>query len=137
VKISDIVQRIRDECPSFQTVDSALISDASYEYPAAFVALVKTSAIEDQIRLIGYAAQIVRKTFGVYIVAPKRQDAFGDAIADEFETLAAELRAALFGWSPAGSTALSPLYLGGGEMVERQQMIQWREDFTADFDERP
>lgn len=133
MNVSDILARIRGECmPPFAHVDHALTSGAEYDYPAAFVAPVKRVA--EFPRLLGAHAQMTRATFGVFVVLPKRQDTVAASAADDLDDLCASLRAALVDWRPTG--AENPLFYVGGELVEREGIACWREDFATDFDLR-
>lgn len=132
MKTSDIVDRIAAECPGFAHVAHALTSGAEYDYPAAFVAPVKRVA--EFPRMMGHPAQMVRQTWGVYVVLPKRQDTTVSSASDDLDSLCEELRAALIDWRIPGSD--QPIFYVGGELAEREGIACWREDFAADTDLR-
>lgn len=135
MKISDVVARLRAECPSFATIDHALTAPGDYDYPAAFVAPVKRVAESDRM-LGGPHAQMVRQVFGVYVVLPKRTDSgSGGSAADDLDDLCAELRLALVSWTP-DPIEDHPIDYAGGELTEREGLACWREDFTSVFDLR-
>lgn len=132
MKVSEIVARVDAECPGFNHVDHALTGNDGFEYPAAFVAPIRTAA--DYPRVVGMS-QMTRQTWGVYIVMPKRSDNGASSAADDLDTLRAQLRAALIRWRPAGSPITThPLHYAGGELTERDGLVCWREDFAADID---
>lgn len=133
---TDFIDRIRSECPTFAHVDHVLMSAVNYSYPAALIAPVENRGEPPRINIPGAYAQDVESMIGVYIVMERRQDGAADfGGADLFDTLCAELRAALINWQP--SWALSPVTYTGGRMAPYDAgIVTWREDFAVQFEVR-
>ena len=132
MKVSEIVARVAAECPGFAHVDHAMTGKDGFEYPAAFVAPIRTTADYPRVRGL---AQMTRQTWGVYIVMPKRTDNGADSAVDDLDALRLELRAALINWRPSAAPVTThPLHYAGGELTEREGLVCWREDFAADID---
>lgn len=139
MKIGDIVDRIRTECPGFAHVDHLLTSPVDYGYPAALVTLVKAVGRSPNINISGAYAQDVAMTFGVYIVLARRQSGVADhGGADSLDYLLTSLRAALVNWLPPDQPdLLAPVEYAGGEMAPYEAgLVTWRDDYGVQFDMR-
>jgi hypothetical protein len=128
VTVSALMTRIVAQCPGFAMVTHAMTSSAALTYPAAVVALSRVEA--EPPGIIGVHLQYARIRFAVFIACTRRQDA-GGSVADELDTLRAELRVALVGWQPPGPY-LEPLSYAGGQLVQYQDgTASWREEFAT------
>ena len=135
MKVSDIVAKIKADCPGFQHVDHVFSAPGDLPRPLALVAPVKREASDR--RLVGQQVQDVRATFGVYVILTKATDDPGENVADDLDALCAELRAALVGFRPIGTDpGEQPLIYAGGELAEREGIVCWREDFSTRIDMR-
>lgn len=133
MKLTDVLERIRDQCPGFASVDHVLTSDADVARPAALVGVSRIAATPNGV-LGGPHVQRLRTVVSVWIVGRRRQDTLtGYGAADEWQDLVAELRAALVAWSPGGTA--TPLDYAGGALEKHPAgFFAWREDFaTEDF----
>jgi hypothetical protein len=126
-----VVARIKEQCPDFAYVEHILTSAATYPLPAALVVPVKIDAIGPRINIPGGYAQDMEMTVGIYIVMPRRQDNSGVAEGAElFDSLCAQLRAALVNWTPP--EAVQPMEYAGGQMAPYEPgVVTWREDFLV------
>lgn len=132
MRLSDILSRIRAECPGFAQVDHALSSNEELDYPAALVSPVRAAPLPP--RLLGVHSQIEVLTYGVFILVARRRDGVADAgSADILDDLRAELRAALIGWTP--DPAFIELAAAGGQLDQwRPGFAGWREDFATEHE---
>lgn len=136
MRISQIIDRIREECPEFAVVDHALTSPASIAYPAAMVVPVEARGNPPYLFGEGEYHQISHRKIGVYVMIARRQDGDADnGAADDFDALCESVRAALMGWAPdARGDVLA--YAGGVLAPFAQGSVSWREDFTLSEDLR-
>lgn len=130
IRLADVVARIRAECPSFATVEHALTSAGQDNLPSVLVSPTKMDAGANQ-RVSG-VAQILQVTVGVFILVDRKRDtAPAYPLANQFDDLQAEVRAALLGWLPPGATG--PFIHVGGELdrYRGDGPVTWRDDFAA------
>lgn len=128
MRLRDVVNRLKAECPGFQHIGHALTSSAQYDYPAAFVAPVKVTAQPSG--LLGSHRQMTTRTVGVFVVLDRKQDDAPDAGNDDLlDDLCADLRAALMGWQAPGADM--PFDYAGGELSQMRDLVGWREDFSV------
>lgn len=131
MRISEIIERIKLQCPGFAYVDHILTSSAMFDRPAALVAPVKNMGMAPRINIPGGYSQDVEIIFGVYIVMDRKQnDTIGAGTADTFDDLTVALRAALINWAANG--LIEPITYAGGDMAPYDTgIVTWREDFRA------
>jgi hypothetical protein len=134
--LAEIVERIKDQCPDFAHIDHVLTSPVTHAYPAALIVPVDKQASPPRINIPGGFSQDVTLIVGVYIVLERRQNGIADYTgADLFDTLCAQLQAALVNWTPTG--AIQPMFYAGGKMAPYDAgVITWREDFSVDYEVR-
>ncbi len=118
-----MIARITEQCPGFRYVDEAWFSkpvdDYSADTPAALVYLAEDAGNTPN-ELNG--RQGVTTTYGVFIVAPR---------GDTFRAQRQEVRDALFGWQPPGTTGV--MAYRGGEMAEiKGRYVWWREFWSIE-----
>ncbi|RUR51525.1 phage tail terminator protein [Vreelandella populi] len=111
-------ERIAAQCPGFKYVDEAWFSkpvdDYDQDTPAALVYIAEDAG-GTPAELNG--RQSVNTMYGVFIVAER---------GDTFRAQRQEVREALFGWRPPGTTGVMAYH--GGEMAEiRGRYVWWRE----------
>lgn len=117
--ITDALQaRITERCPGFAYVDEAWFSEPIDDYdektPSALVYLAEDAG--EALSELS-SRQAVSTAYGVFIICER-----GDA----FRAQRHEVRQALFGWQPEGTTGV--MSYQGGEMVEiRGRYVMWRE----------
>lgn len=130
IRVAQIIDQLRAECPEFATVTHALTSSSEVTRPAALVAPLQVDA--EKPAFYSLHSQMISQTFGVYILIDRAQDGdTGYGSADLLDVLVESLRAALIGWTPDNATA-APLAYGGGKLDRYQQQIAcWRDDFVT------
>ena len=131
MRVSDIIARIKAQCPGFVYVDHILTSSATFARPAALVAPVKAMGMAPRINIPGGYSQDVEAIFGVYIVLDRKQNGItGAGTADTFDDLTTSLRAALINWAAPG--LIEPVTYAGGDMAPYDTgIVTWREDFRT------
>ena len=136
MRISDIIARIKAQCPGFVYVDHILTSSATFARPAALVAPVKNIGIGPRTNIPGGYSQDVEMIFGAYIVLDRKQNGVtGAGTADQFDDLTVSLRAAMINWAATG--LIEPITYAGGEMAPYETgLVTWRDDFRALFEVR-
>lgn len=110
--------RIAEQCPGFAYVDEAWFSESIEDYneqtPSALVYIAEDAG-ETPSELS--RRQAVSTVYGVFIVCER---------GDTFRAQRHEVRQALFGWQPDGTTGV--MSYQGGQMVEiRGRYVLWRE----------
>lgn len=135
MKTSQLLDRIRDKCHGFATIDHALTNGGSFNYPAGLLAPVRVSANPSP--FIGVHIQETQSVFGVFILLEPGMDGpVGAGQADLIDDLRAELRAALVGWTP-DPAIFAPMQYAGGELSPYHGGIfAWREDFSVSHEIR-
>lgn len=129
IRLADIVARIDVQCPSFASVEHALTSAGQEVFPAALVAPVKMEAGAN--RVVTGVQQMLQVTVGVFILVDRKRDPRPDyVLANLFDDLQEQVRAALLGWMPPG--AAGPFNHSGGELdrYRGDGPVTWREDFA-------
>ncbi len=111
-------ERIRALCPGFATVDEAWFSepvdDYSAETPAAYPYLAEDAG--EGVNELSQR-QAATQVYGVFIICES---------GDVFRAQRQEVRNALFGWQPPGSSGVMSFHTG--QMVEiRGRYVWWRE----------
>lgn len=95
--------------------------------PSAFV--IPLSEQPDDNTAIGEYRQRIVSTIGVMIFCQSLGDPAGGQAIKDLVALRVAVKAALFGWAPAG---WSPLALAGGELIDAAGgVIQWQDNFTG------
>jgi hypothetical protein len=131
--LTAVLDRVRAECPTFAAVEHALTSDADFSRPAALVGVSRVMATPNG--LIEAHVQRFVTTVSVWLLMDRKQDglvAYGTA--DLWQTLTAELRAALVAWSP-DDPRFAPFDYAGGQLDRHPGgtgVAIWREDFTTE-----
>ena len=133
IRVVQVMDRIRLTCPGFASVDNALTSAATLDYPAALVTPLKVDA--SQARFTSYHIQKSVQTFGVYLILRREQDdPTGPSV--EFDDLCAQMRAGLPFWTP-DPTLYSPMNFAGGQLDRyRDGIVCWRDDYTIESEIR-
>jgi hypothetical protein len=130
IRLADVVARIAAQCPAFAHVEHALTSAGQHSLPAALVSPIKIAGQPNQF-LSGHA-QKLEVTVGVFVMADRKTDT-GPAfmLANAFDDLQAQVRAAMVGWQAPG--AAGPFDLAGGELdrYRGDGPVTWREDYAA------
>lgn len=136
MKLTQIIEQIKTQCPDFALVDHVLSSAATYPYPAALVTPVESRSLSEPNDFAGSYRQDIQLVVGVYVVIERRQNQIADlGGAEQFDTLCASLRAALINWQPDG--AIRPVSYAGGKMAPYDAgVVTWREDFIVEFEVR-
>jgi hypothetical protein len=137
MRVSTILERLRDECPGFATVQHGLTSAADGQRPAAYVQPIVVRPSENAYVGPGVPrAHMLETVFAVYILVDRVQDGVSDyGAADEYDDLVAEVRAALVGFTDpdeqesAGGQRHQMEYRGGRLEEYREGIVAWREDF--------
>lgn len=113
-----LIARIRAQCPGFATVEEAWFSepidDYSAETPAAYPYLAEDAG--EGVNELSQR-QAATQVYGVFIICES---------GDVFRAQRQEVRNALFGWQPPGSSGVMSFHTG--QMVEiRGRYVWWRE----------
>ncbi|UYV20917.1 hypothetical protein K1Y77_17295 (plasmid) [Halomonas qaidamensis] len=115
--------RVASECPGFAVVDEAWFSEPIDDYndktPAAYVYLAEDSAeAANELSRRQATAQV----YGVFIICET---------GDTFRAQRHQVREALFGWQPPGSSGVMAFH--SGQMQEiRGRYVWWREYWTLE-----
>jgi hypothetical protein len=130
IRLADVVARITAECHSFASVQHALTSAGQDALPSVLVSPLKMEAGDNVV--VSGVAQVLQITIGVFILVDRKRDAApGYPLANQFDDLQAEVRAALIGWTAPGASM--PFVHAGGE-IDRYRgdgPVTWREDFAT------
>lgn len=133
IRIEQIIERIFEACPGFASVESALTSAATLDYPAALVTPLKLDAVPA--RFTSFHTQQTVQTFGVYIILRREQEEVPGGTG-LFDDLCFELRAGLPFWTPDASL-YSPMNYAGGQLDRyRDGIVCWRDDYTIESEIR-
>lgn len=130
IRLADIVARIRAQCPSFKSVEHALTSAGQDELPSVLVSPLKIEAGSNQV--ISGVAQLHQATVGVFILVERKRDSAPSyPLANQFDDLQREVRAALIDWTPPGASG--PFVYAGGELdrYRGDGPATWRDDFAT------
>jgi hypothetical protein len=130
IRLADVVAHIRAECPSFAHVEHALTSAGQHALPAALVAPVRIAPFPNQ--TVTGVAQRLMFGAGVFVMVDRKADAAPTfPLANAFDDLQAEVRAAMLGWQAPGAAA--PFEYAGGELdrYRGDGPVTWRDDFAA------
>lgn len=135
MRYSQIVDRLRAECHSFEQVDHAAGSISEAALPRAIVALQKVEAAPAA--FLGTHFQPVEAIWEVMIVMRVKQDGpTGTGQADLLDDLRAEVRKALVGWTPEPSDIAPVQYVGGEVFANEKGIMSWREMFSVNYEIR-
>lgn len=135
MKLSLIVEALRDRAPSFQgrvagAAELQILGDnAKMPLPAAYVIPTGDTAGQQESQTDYY--QQVREGFAVVVVLDNRRDLRGQTAAfDAVDTIRREIFRALLGWEPDENT--HPIEYDGGQVVEMNRAaLYYQFDFTA------
>ena len=127
MRTSDVIARIKAQCPAFLFVGHALTSNLRTDLPAALV--TPRRVVADEPDVIGRPWQITSVIWSIAIILPRAQDEGTDVGTDLLEDCRDQLRAALLGWGDEGGS-IGPLQYAGGELDKyAEQTACWREDW--------
>lgn len=117
-----LIARIKAECPGFKNVEEAWFSDPPDDYhedtPSALPYLAEDTPGEVDLTQRQSASQV----YGVFLVCE---------IGTELRAQRHELRQALYGWQPAGTSGV--MHYHGGQMAEiRGLYVYWRDFWRID-----
>ena len=133
MKITPVIQQLRRECPSFQTVAGGLDWDpteksTNTKLPAAFVIVVGDEATEAKAHVV---TQDIADDFDVCVVLANKDERGQDA-ADRLHDLRAELWRALVGFVPDAQS--EPLqYAGSALLLIDRARVVYRFRFFTEF----
>ncbi|MFI0472967.1 hypothetical protein ACGLWX_09660 [Halomonas sp. HMF6819] len=118
-----MIARIAEQCPGFRNVEEAWFSQPIDDYdqdtPSALIYIAEDAGGTPS-ELNG--RQSVTTTYGVFIIAER---------GDTFRAQRQEVRDALYGWQPPGTTGV--MTYRGGEMADnRGRYVWWREFWTVE-----
>ena len=126
--VSDIITRLKAQCPTLKIVDEAMSMDdaamRALSLPAAFVYLAGEQAETNMARAT-YAHKLIQSWCVVVAVSGIRSAK--SSLTADLNSVRAEIRSALCGWSPAGKNA-SKMKFVGGEFVAREKSVAWWQD---------
>lgn len=133
--LSEIVTRLRAECPDLRLVEGlaalALLkgNPPDHHLPAGYV--VPLDEVAGDNPLTGTVLQLVAMRWGVVLIVPARVvDTGATQAAGTLTDLRRAVRAALLGWAPAG--AESGISFDSGELVAMPAgSIRWMDVFTT------
>lgn len=130
MRTSDLITRIKAQCPAFAMVDHALTSAAETAFPAALVTPSELTAEPDGTFGAGVHSQLATQTFAIFFMLRRAQDTALVAKIDELDDLTAQLRAALVGWQIDGNH--TPMNLVQGMLDKfHTGIVCWREDYST------
>lgn len=120
---SALLARINEQCPGFVYVDEAWfhepIDDYAEQTPSALAYLAEDTPGE--LQALSHR-QSSSQVYGVFIVCER---------GPEFRARRHELRQALYGWQPAGTSGVMTYH--GGQMSEiRGRYVYWRDFWRID-----
>ena len=125
------INRLRAQCPGFKFIGGALDLNESTllatTYPAAFVLPMGEHAEANQ--MTGRHTQLLHQSWGVILTLKAVRTSANDQSA-ELQTLRAQIRSALMGWTPDADTA--PLEFATGQLISLESgLLLWQDDFTT------
>lgn len=128
---SDIISRLKSQCPALKQVGEAVAMDdavaRSLTRPAAFVFLAGEQAGENT--AMNAHIQRITQTWAVAIAVNGIRSASSSLTAD-VNAVRVAIRAALCGWSPEDD--VSPFIFSGGQLLARENnVIWWQDEFSC------
>jgi hypothetical protein len=131
--VDSIVARIRAQCPAFATVTDVYGYADDVALPAAFVARIGAQATAPA--LFDQHVQMIRLTFGVYVIVARRDTPFGGVSPSaEVEALETAVINALSAWPEEPQPGTTPLAFAGAVAAPwRDSVSEWRLDFVTEI----
>lgn len=111
------------------------VQSAKPVLPAVFIVMTHEQGVNTRY-LSGQIAQKRAANFTVITAVTNLRDAIGEAASTDLVTLRKQVDAALFGWSPDGTTLAPIIFNNGNSAGFIDQELWWQDHYTTEFDRR-